>query len=98
MRECLRSSCDAIFFRKYGFRIRRPGFCARCAGIAQDWLPIKHASRTAFKVCWAQRLIPVSVPVLFNGCGRNWLSNLELNPQDRVQVDGCLRVLDQLEL
>jgi hypothetical protein len=31
---------------------RRPGFCARCARIAQDSLPIKHASRTAFKVCW----------------------------------------------
>jgi transposase len=38
------------------------------------------------------------VPVLFNGCGRNWLSNLELKPQDRVLVDSYLRVLDQIEL
>ena len=31
-------------------------------------------------------------------CGRNWLSNLELNLKTGVQVDGRLRVLDQLEL
>src|ERR1700738_4022831 len=68
--------------------------CAHRAGLAADQTRIKNRIQSLL----TQRLIPVSVPVLFNGCGRNWLSNLELNPQDRVLVDGCLRVLDQLEL
>jgi transposase len=68
--------------------------CGHRAGLAADQTRIKNRIQSLL----AQRLIPVSVPVLFNGCGRNWLSNLKLNPQDRVQVDGYLRVLDQLEL
>lgn len=68
--------------------------CAHRAGLAADQTRIKNRIQSLL----AQRLIPVSVPVLFNGCGRNWLSHLELNPQDRVFVDSCLRVLDQLEL
>lgn len=67
--------------------------CARRAALAGDQTRIKNRVQSLL----AQRLIPVSIPVLFNGRGRNWLSKLELNPQDRVFVDSCLRVLDQIE-
>jgi transposase len=67
--------------------------CARRAALAGDQTRIKNRIQSLL----AQRLIPVSIPVLFNGRGRNWLSKLELNPQDRVFVDSCLRVLDQIE-
>src|SRR6516165_8621510 len=97
MPKCSRSCFDATFFRRYGSRIRRPVFCVKCAPIAQHWLPIKHASKTAFKVLLAQRLIPIAVRVLFNGCGRNWLSHLELSTEDRAVIDGYLRILDQIE-
>ena len=67
--------------------------CAHRAGLVADQTRIKNRIQSLL----AQRLIPVSVPVLFNGCGRNWLSRLELNTQDRAVVDGYLRVLDQIE-
>ena len=73
------------------------------AGVAQktllDAMPTvsttpfqKESSRTGFKVCWLKVLIPVSVPVLFNGCGRNWLSNVELNTQDRALVASLIAI------
>jgi transposase len=68
--------------------------CAQRAALVADQTRIKNRIQSLL----AQRLMAVSVPVLFNGRGRNWLSNLELNPQDRALVDGYLRVLDQLEL
>jgi transposase len=67
--------------------------CARRAALAGDQTRIKNRIQSLL----AQRLIAVSIPVLFNGRGRNWLSKLELNLQDRVFVDSCLRVLDQIE-
>jgi transposase len=44
--------------------------CAYRAGLAADQTRIKNRIQSLL----AQRLIPVPVPVLFNGCGRNWLS------------------------
>ena len=68
--------------------------CAHRAGLVADQTRIKNRIQSLL----AQRLIPVSVPVLFNGCGRNWLSNLELDTQDRARLNSYLRVLDQIEL
>jgi len=68
--------------------------CAHRAGLVADQTRIKNRIQSLL----AQRLIPVSVPVLFNGCGRNWLSNLELDTQDRALVNSYLRILDQIEL
>src|SRR5262245_5206850 len=67
--------------------------CAHRAGLIADQTRIKNRIQSLL----AQRLIPIAVPVLFNGCGRNWLSHLELNTQDRAVVDSSLRVLDQIE-
>ena len=67
--------------------------CAHCAGLIADQTRIKNRIQSLL----AQRLIPISVPVLFNEYGRNWLSLLELNTQDRARLDGYLRVLDQIE-
>ena len=67
--------------------------CAHRAGLVADQTRIKNRIQSLL----AQRLIPVSVPVLFNGCGRNWLSNLGLNTQDRALVDSYLRILDKIK-
>jgi transposase len=67
--------------------------CTHCAGLIADQTRIKNRIQSLL----AQRLIPIPVPVLFNECGRNWLSLLELNTQDRARLDGYLRVLDQIE-
>jgi len=66
---------------------------AHRAGLAADQTRIKNRIQSLL----AQRLIPIPVRVLFNGCGRNWLSHLELDTQDRARIDGYLRVLDQIE-
>jgi transposase len=68
--------------------------CAQRAGLVADQTRIKNRIHSLL----AQRLIPLSVSVLFNGCGRNWLSHLELDTQDRALVNSYLRVLDQIEL
>jgi transposase len=68
--------------------------CAHRAALVADQTRIKNRIQSLL----AQRLMPVSVPFLFNGRGRNWLSNLELNPEDRAVVASYLRVLDQIEL
>jgi transposase len=67
--------------------------CAHRAGLVADQTRIKNRIQSLL----AQRLIPISVSVLFNGCGRNWLSKLELTTQDRAVVDSYLRVLDHIE-
>jgi transposase len=67
--------------------------CAHRAGLIADQTRIKNRIQSLL----AQRLIPVTVRVLFNGCGRNWLCNLELASQDRARIDSYLRVLDQIE-
>ena len=67
--------------------------CAHRAGFVADQTRIKNRIQSLL----AQRRIPVPVPVLFNGCGRNWLSSLELNTADRAIVEGYLRVLDHIE-
>lgn len=67
--------------------------CAHRAGLTADQTRIKNRIQSLL----AQRLIPIPVPVLFNGRGRNWLSHLELDIQDRARIDGYLRVLDEIE-
>jgi transposase len=67
--------------------------CAHRAGLIADQTRIKNRIQSLL----AQRLIPVTVRVLFNGRGRSWLSNLELASQDRARIDSYLRVLDQIE-
>jgi transposase len=67
--------------------------CAHRAALVADQTRLKNRIQSLL----AQRLIPVCIPVLFNGRGRNWLSKLELDAQDRAAIDGYLRVLDQIE-
>jgi transposase len=67
--------------------------CAHRAGLVADQTRIKNRIQSLL----AQRLIPIPVPVLFNGHGRNWLSHLELATQDRALIDSYLRILDQIE-
>jgi transposase len=67
--------------------------CAHRAGLIADQTRVKNRIQSLL----AQRLIPVTVRVLFNGCGRNWLCNLELATQDRARIDSYLGVLDQIE-
>ncbi|MBV9671504.1 MAG: IS110 family transposase [Verrucomicrobia bacterium] len=67
--------------------------CAHRAALVADQTRIKNRIQSLL----AQRLFAVSVPILFNGRGRNWLSHLELKAQDRALVNGYLRVLDQLK-
>jgi hypothetical protein len=67
--------------------------CAHRAGLVADQTRIKNRIQSLL----AQRLIPIPVPVLFNGHGRNWLSHLELATQDRAHIDSYLRILDQIE-
>ena len=67
--------------------------CAHRAALTADQTRIKNRIQGLL----AQRLIPVPLRVLFNGSGRNWLSNLELATQDRARIDSYLRVLDQIE-
>jgi transposase len=67
--------------------------CAHRAGLVADQTCIKNRIQSLL----AQRLIPIPVRVLFNGCGRNWLSHLELSTQDRAVIDGYLKLLDQIE-
>jgi transposase len=67
--------------------------CAHRAGLVADQTRIKNRIQSLL----AQRLIPIPLRVLFNGCGRNWLSHLELSTEDRAVIDGYLKVLDQIE-
>ena len=67
--------------------------CAHRAGLVADQTRIKNRIQSLL----AQRLVPIPVPVLFNGCRRNWLSHLELSTEDRAFIDGYLKVLDQIE-
>jgi len=67
--------------------------CAHRAGLLADQTRIKNRIQSLL----AQRLIPIPVPVLFNGHGRNWLSHLEPATQDRALIDSYLRILDQIE-
>ena len=97
MRQCLRSCCDGTFLPQVWIpdkttRLLRE-MCAHRAGLVADQTRIKNRIQSLL----AQRLIPVSVPVLFNGFGRNWLSNIELNTQDRALVDSYLRILDKIK-
>lgn len=67
--------------------------CAHRAGLVADQTRIKNRIQSFL----AQRLIPIPIPELWTGRGRHWLSNVELQPADRVLIESNLRILDQIE-